>query len=148
MTKSISHLEEVVEQREEHGVVVGEDEEVDREQVGRGLQVAEGVRRLGLAAALDVDLPARLGLLPGQDEEGERARLQLVLVERQVVDDHGLLVGAREGDLGVRRPLGERGRVVVRPEGLGQRPESHRETLLRRPGDVDQAPREHGENVT
>ena len=50
-----SHLEEVVEQGEQHGVVVGEDKEVDREQVRRGLEVTERVRRLGLAAALDVD---------------------------------------------------------------------------------------------
>ena len=50
------------------------------------------------------------------------------------------LIRAGEGDLGVRRPLRQRGGVGVGPERLGQRPESHGETLLRRPGHVDQTP--------
>ena len=61
-------LEEILEQREEGGEVVGEHKEVDAQQVGAGLQVAKGVARLrDLGASLDVDLPADLGLLPRQN---------------------------------------------------------------------------------
>ena len=52
------------------------------------------------------DLPTKFGLLPCQDVEGERRRLQLVLVEREVVDYHRLGVGAGKFDVGVSRPLG------------------------------------------
>ena len=45
---------------------------------------------------LDEDLPAIIGLLPPQDEEGEGGGLQLVLVKGEVVNDHRLLVGAGE----------------------------------------------------
>ena len=45
---------------------------------------------------LDEDLPAIIGLLPPQDEEGEGGGLQLVLVKGEVVNDHRLLVGACE----------------------------------------------------
>ena len=45
---------------------------------------------------LDENLPAIIGLLPPQDEQGEWGRLQLILVKGEVVNDHRLLVGAGE----------------------------------------------------
>ena len=92
------------------------------------LQVAEGVACLPiLSAALYEDLPAVVRLLPPEDEEGEGARLQLVLVEGQVVNDHGLLVGAGELEGGVGGPLGQGVRGDVWPEGFGKRPEADSE---------------------
>ena len=92
------------------------------------LQVAEGVACLAiLGAALYEDLPAVVRLLPPEDEECEGARLQLVLVEGQVVDDHGLLVGAGELEGGVGGPLRQGVRGDVRPEGFGERPEADSE---------------------
>ena len=48
------------------------------------------------SGALYEDLPAEVGLLPPKDKKGEGAGLQLVLVKGEVLDDHGLLVGAGE----------------------------------------------------
>ena len=80
-----------------------------------------------LGAALYEDLPAVVRLLPPQDEEREGARLQLVLVEGQVVDDHGLLVGAGELEGRMGRPLGQGVGGHVGPEGFGERPEANSE---------------------
>ena len=54
---------------------------------------------------LDEDLPTIIWLLPAQDKEGEGGRLQLVLVEGEIVDYHGLLIGACELKRGVGRAL-------------------------------------------
>jgi len=90
--------------------------------------------------ALNEDLPAVVGLLPTQDKKGERTGLQLVLVKRQVVNDHRLLIGAGELKRGMRGARRKRARVHIRPEGLRQRPEAHGESLLGRPLDVDELP--------
>ena len=89
------------------------------------LQVAEGVACLPIiSAALYEDLPAVVRLLPPEDEEGEGARLQLVLVEGQIVDDHGLLVGAGELEGG----MDARGQDICaemsgqKASGRGQKP--------------------------
>ena len=68
------------------------------------------------------------------------SKVECILERRRAPLTH--LIGAGEGDLGVRRPLRESGRVDVWPERFGQRPEAHRETLLRRPRHVDQPPEE------
>ena len=58
-----------------------------------------------VGGALYENLPTEVRLLPPENEECEGAGLQLVLVKGQVLDDHGLLVGAGELESGVGRPL-------------------------------------------
>ena len=53
-----------------------------------------------------VYLPAGVRGLPLQDELSERRRLQLVFVERHLIDHHGLRVQAGETDVRVRRAGG------------------------------------------
>lgn len=49
-------------------------------------------------------LPAHGGLLAGEDVLCERRRLQLIFVEGEVVNHHGLLTGAGELHIGVSTP--------------------------------------------
>lgn len=49
-------------------------------------------------------LPAHGGLLAGEDVLCERRRLQLIFVEGEVVNHHGLLAGAGELHIGVSTP--------------------------------------------
>ena len=51
-------------------------------------------------------LPAGVGLPPFQDVLGQGRRLQLVLVERQIVDHHRLTGRARELQVRLRGPRG------------------------------------------
>ena len=102
------------------------------------LEIAEGVAGVVLRhavllpgageGALDEDLPAVVGLLAAEDEEGEGRGLQLVLVEGEVLDHHRLLVGAGELEGGVCRPLGQVGGAHIWPECLGQWPEPNSKT--------------------
>ena len=79
------------------------------------------------SGTLDKDLPAVAGLLPAEDEQGERTRLQLVLVEGEVLYYHGLLISAGKLESGVSRPRGQRVGRNVRPECFGEGPKTYSE---------------------
>lgn len=135
------HLEQLVQQGQQHRIIVRHDEQIDAGQIGAGLEVAK--RMADLAALVrvgDEDLPAYRRLLPRQYELRQRARLELVLVERQILNDQRLLAGARELDVGMGRTRWQRARRYVGPEALGYGPEADGEALLGRARNVDQTP--------
>lgn len=77
--------------------------------------------------ALYEDLPAVTGLFSPEDKQRERAGLQLVLVEGEVLNHHGLLVSAGELERGMSRPRRQRIGRNIRPECFGERPKAHSE---------------------
>ena len=106
---------------------------------GYYLQISEGMAGVSvLSGALYEDLPTVVGLFPPQNEQRQRTGLQFILVKRQVVNDHRLLVRAGELERRMRGTRRQRARVHIRPEGFGQRPEADSESLLGGALDVDE----------
>lgn len=98
-------LEEFIEQRQQHGIIVRHDEEIDAGQICARLEIAERMPNVaGFVRVGYKDLPADGRLLPGQDVLRQRTRLELVFVEGEILDDERLLAHAGELDIGVSRP--------------------------------------------
>ena len=139
------NLEKLVQQRKQDGVIVRQHKQVDGHQIGAGFQVAEGVdgrygvRAHWLRTSVNIDLPTNFRLLASEEVLCERRRLELVLVEREVVDDHRFEICAAELHVRVRGTLRQRRRVDIGPEGFGQRPETDGEAFLSGPGHEDES---------
>uniref|UniRef100_A0A182Q905 Uncharacterized protein n=1 Tax=Anopheles farauti TaxID=69004 RepID=A0A182Q905_9DIPT len=127
----IELVEQIVDQRQQHLVVVRQHVQVhDRERAVR-FEIAE--RHLPLHAGGDDQRPHLVQLLLRQDLQRERARLQLVLVDREVAQ-HLRFVAARRHDLDlwVRVAWRQAGELRIGPVRFRDRPVTDRERFLRR----------------
>ena len=108
-------------------------------QVICSLKLAAIIRTGLLCPRNFVYLPTNFGLLSRKKVLCQGRRLKLILVERQVVDDHRLQVCATKFHVRVRRTLRQRRRIHVGPKRFRQRPKPDGETFLRGPGHEDQS---------